>query len=339
MTRLRSVLNLLMALMIMSAFSFVGVSQAVALDDDADMSFGEDDVEPIDEDDMTFAPTDVAPVTKKSGEKLTLAVVAIPSADLDAQDRIALQRELMSAMESVPGFAVYGDDVVLPGLEDRGSETCVREPLCLSSVGRNGGVERILVARVSRGEGGYRLNVDLFDVNERLFLRYHAANNLGGFSNVVEAVRPAVNDVFNIRVPRGKDEFVDDNSVDIQRIMAYSTAALSVASLGVGIYFGMEVGDMQESFDAQPKQNGKYTTLTQVKAERLIRDMESKAVTANVFYGLSAALAVGSVLLFVLEGDEADEQASIEQRPSWNQVRFVPSVSRDAVGIGAHLKF
>jgi len=101
----------------------------------------------------------------------------------------------------------------------------------------------------------------------------------------------------------------------------------------------MEVGDMQESFDAQPKQNGKYTTLTQVKAERLIRDMESKAVTANVFYGLSAALAVGSVLLFVLEGDEADEQASIEQRPSWNQVRFVPSVSRDAVGIGAHLKF
>src|SRR5690554_4801471 len=92
MTRLRSVLNLLMALMIMSAFSFVGVSQAVALDDDADMSFGEDDVEPIDEDDMTFAPTDVAPVTKKSGEKLTLAVVAIPSADLDAQDRIALQR-------------------------------------------------------------------------------------------------------------------------------------------------------------------------------------------------------------------------------------------------------
>ncbi len=337
MTRLRSGLILMLAILLTTSFSFVAVPTALAFEDD--MSFDVDEVEPIDEDDMTFAPDEVPPATVDGRETLSMSVVAIPSGDLDSQDRLALQRELRSAVENVPGFMVYGDDVVLPGLEDRGTDTCVREPLCLSSVGRNGGVERILLARVARGSDGYRLNVDFFDVNERLFLRYHVANGLGSFDDVINAVRPAVNDIFNIRTPRTGDEFVDDNAVNIQRIMAYSTAGLAVASLAVGVYFGMTVGDLEDEFNAQPKVDGHYTSLTQVKAAELIRDMETTAVTANVFYGLSAALAVGSVLLFVLEGDSADEEASNERQPAWGQLRFSPTISHETVGIGAHLRF
>ncbi|MBA2663372.1 MAG: hypothetical protein H0U74_13880 [Bradymonadaceae bacterium] len=335
MTRLRSCLTLFLALLLSSAL--IVPATVLAFDDD-EMSFDAEDVEPVGENDMTFAPGDAKRNKAGSAEKLGVAVVAIPSPDLDETDRVAIQNELRSAMDTVPGFVSYGDNTVLPGLEDRDPMSCVREPLCLASVGRSAGVERILSARITRTGGSYRLDVDFFDVNERLFLRYHSAADLSNMSAVVKAIRPAVNDIFHIRGPRGPDGYVDDDSVNLNRILAYSTAGLSAVCLGVGIYFGMQVNSLEEEFNAQAKTGERYTSLTQVDAQRRIRDMESTAVTANIFFGLSAALGVGSILLFIIEGDSADEDLASIERP-WQNVRVAPTISRDGLGLGAHLRF
>jgi hypothetical protein len=97
---------------------------------------------------------------------------------------------------------------------------------------------------------------------------------------------------------------------------------------------------MEEEFNGFAKTaDGRFQDLTQKQAQQRIRDMENAALTANVFYGIAAGSAIVSVLLFVIDTDEADPDASLQRTPTWRDVRVAPVVSADSLGFGAWLRF
>lgn len=336
MARLWSTFPAILLILIVASLSLPTV--AFAWDDDDDMTFDVDEVDPIDDSDMTFDMGDATQAAQAGANAPSIAAVAIPSTVLAGSDRIAVQDALKRALDNVPGIVVYGDSSVLPALEDRDPAVCSREPLCLAGVGRTAGVERIVQARIARGDSGFRLDLDYFDVQERLFLRYHSASNLSNMDAVIKAIQPGVNDLFNIRGPRAVVG-VDDRQIDIKGIMAYTTAGLSVVSLGAGIFFGTRVNAGKEEFEAFAlNPDGSYVNLTQRQAQDRIRDIEGDALAANVFFGLSAGFAITSALLFFIEGDDSEERASLE--PPWHKrLQIAPSVTTSGAGLGASFQF
>ncbi|RAL21812.1 hypothetical protein DL240_13250 [Lujinxingia litoralis] len=306
------------------------------------MTFDEEDVEPIDEEGMTFDVEDVQNDPAPSGEtRPAVGVIAVPLAGLSAGDRQTLQDALRDAVNTIEGIDVYGDADLLPALEDRDPSYCSAESLCLANVGRSAQVDRIVQARVSRAGGSYTLNIDYFDVRDRLFLNYHTISDLSSFSAVLDAVQGGVNEVFGVRELRPEDPGYVERDVNVRRIMAFATAGLSAVSLGTGIFFGLKVDEgMAETEQFSRNDDGTYVELTQRQAQALQRDIESDALTANVFYALSGGLAVTSVLLFVLDSDPAEEIALGDRDQPWYRaLRLTPSVSPEAVGMGAKLRF
>lgn len=314
----------------------------------AEMTFEPDEVEDDEPDDddgeMTFAPDDLEEddfdPDEEMDEQMDVGVVAIPGDDISDDQRDDLQERLREAADEVPDINTYGDTDLLASLEERGPEYCSRESLCLGSVGESAGVQRILQARVEEdGTGGYRLDIDYFDVDDRLFVAYHSNTGLGGLDDVIDAVPPGVDDIFDIRRDAGDDPFVDDRDVDVQGVMAYSTAGAAVASLATGILFGARASSQESDIESARDDDGQFSHMTQTEVRDMQRSMESNASTSTVFYGLSAGLALTSAALFVLRDDDDAEAADLEDGSRYGGLEISPQVGDDGLGIGATFEF
>lgn len=271
---------------------------------------------------------------------LTMAVIAVPTPAIDGDQRRELQRVMQDAMQMTRGFDMMGADAVLQGLDSRGVATCITEPLCLGAVGSEAGVERILMGRVKETANGYSLDVDLFDVQDRLFVKYSTQANLGNFNKVKEAVTPAYQEVFDIRVERQGPNYGDEaDTGKIQTILAYTSAGLAVASLAGGIAFGMQAANLEdEAMNREKNDSGQYIDYTQVQANEDIRAAQGKAQTANIFYGVAGGLAVISGVLFVVQS--GSDVAEGEQRAGFfDRLKLSPSVGQGSLGVGAKVDF
>lgn len=313
----------------------------------AEMTFEPDDVEedePADDgDEMTFAPDDLEEddfdPDEEMEEQMDVGVVAIPGDDISADDRDDIQDALREAADRIPDITTFGDADLLPQLQERGPQYCSRESLCLGSVGDSAGFERILQARVEEDDRGFRLDIDYFDVDDRLFVAYHSNSGLGGVDDIVDAIPAGVDDIFDIRRDDGDDPFVDDRDVDVQGVMAYSTAGGAVASLATGIFFGARASGQESDIESARNEDGEFTDMTQTEVRDMRRSMESNASTANIFYGMSAGLAATSILLFVLRDDDSEAQAGREDSSRYGDVEITPRVGSDGFGVGASFEF
>ncbi|QDG51021.1 hypothetical protein FIV42_09840 [Persicimonas caeni] len=298
-----------------------------AAEDDGTMTFGAEEVQ---EEPQDTAATD----------SYTVAVVAIPSEAIDRDQRIELQQKMLDAVSLDPNYRAQDGAPVLNGLEANGIASCVTEPLCLSGVGQDAGVDRILIGRVEQKARGLSLNVDLFDVNDKLFVKYTSVDRLGNFDSVLDSVEPAMKDIFDIRVERkGPNYGEEGDSGTVQKILAWTAAGLSVASLGAGIYFGMEASDGEDAIIGSKNAGGQFT-ISQAEAQQMLRDVEGDALTANVLYGASAGLAVISGILFYVEsGSDVAAPEGRRRAGLLDRVDIQPSFGVDNVGLGASFKF
>ncbi len=338
----------LRSLVLLTLILFVIPASAWAFDDDDDeMTFDIDDVEEFDDydDDMTFAPEDLddsafdPDADIEAG--LDVGVIAVPGGALNDAQRNELQEVLRNAVRNIPNISTYGDTDLLPALIERDPDYCTRESLCLAGVGRAANVQRIVQARVEQDGGSYRLDIDYFDVGDRLFVNYFSRSGLNSMNAVHEAVQPGVNELFGVRTPRGDDGFVDDADVNVQRVMSYAAGGLSVLALGTGIFFGSRVSSQQAEVNAWERDgNDRYRDVTQAEALNVQREMEGNALTANVAFGLSAGLAITAVLLYILDADDAESRAAVEEDSSWyHTVEISPRWGEDGLGFGARFRF
>ena len=132
---------------------------------------------------------------------------------------------------------------------------------------------------------------------------------------------------------------IRDSTSTLQTILFFGSAGLSVACLAAGIYFGNQASAMEEELVTSPKNQFGVYQMTQKEAEKRLLEVQSEAVTANVFYGLSVGLALASVLFQVVEtgsdvAADSDEYGALE--PSW---KVLPLIGRDDFGVGAVIQF
>lgn len=343
----------LFAVFLIAAFS---LPAATAWADDDEMVFGVDEVEEDyddeeeedDDDTMMFAPDDLDdsefdPEAERE-ESVDVGVIAVPGEALSDDERRRLQTALDDAASEITEINVYSDSGMLDEMNERDPEYCAREALCLASLGRSAGVERILQARVEEVDGRYRLDLDYFDVDDRLFVSYHSSSDHRNIDDIAEAVPGGVNHIFGIRSRDDDDEFVDDTDVNVPRILAFGSAGLGAVFLGAGTYFGLQVNSLEEELAAEPRTDeGQFENLTQRQARDFQREMEANALYANLFIGVGSALAVTSVLLFVFGPDGADaddaSQAALNDQPWYRDVDVAPNISGDGLGFGARWRF
>ncbi len=319
--------------------------------------FGEEEVEPVDEPveeeepeedpvdtqdpaGLEFSEEDVEKTTYSDVDEKQVAVVALPGEHMDQDRRQKVQAELEKVAGGIPNITMLSGSSVLGALEASGGEACVQEPLCLADVGEQAGVQRILVARVVEKEDGLELKTDYFDVDDRLFIKYHNESGLGGTGAIVKAVEPSLNEIFEVRELReGPQTVGEEDSGVVQSVLAFGTGGLAVASLVGGIVFGIQAKNVESDVEARPK-NGEVYEMTQQEAREAIRPAEAKATTANVLYGFAIGLGAVSALLFYIKGgsDVAEDQQQ-DEAFSLRDIQIAPAVSADGVGFGAGFRF
>lgn len=292
--------------------------------DDEGMEFGVEEVDPVDK---------AAEETPQAVDKELVAVVAAPVSSMSSEERRELQDAMEEGVKVVKNLNTTGPAKVLEGLADREVETCIKETLCLSSVGRDAAVGRILMGRISKDDKGYRLDLDYFDVTDKLFIKYKTVDGLGSFSDAIKAVQPALKELFDVR-EFGNTKFVDNEDTGIvQTVFAYTTVALALACIGGGVVYGMDAADQEKAIVDNP------SNYSQKKAQIALNEASNTATTANIFYGLGVAFGLTSVLLFTIDfGSDVDEsEEEVFLHP--NRLQLTPSVSADGFGVGAVLSF
>jgi len=313
--------------------------------------FGEDEVQEVpdegsqpppeedDEDTMVFGSEDLSKEdATEVKEKPSVAVVAVPGPNMTPERRSEPQSAMMDQAKEIPNIIAVGPEGALPALEQRNPQTCVTEPFCLGAVGEAADVDHLLLGRIKEGPSGLTLEVDYFDVENRLFMKYHSSQPVSTTGGLVEAVEPAFKDIFGIRDQQTGPEFGGDEDPSIvQDIIAWGSAGLAVVFVGTGIFFGLEASNAEDDVTAQRNEDGTFN-LTQQLAQQQLRDAESDADTANIFYGLAAAMAVTSVVFFIIRGgsDMAEDQERVDLL---DDLRIGPTVTDGGAGVGAAFTF
>ena len=331
---------------------------ASAQDDDGGMSFGVDEVDPVEEDGdgggegdggMSFGVEEVEEEgTDGGGEEFgqqggtNTSVVAVPTSAITAEQREELQREMMKSMQNVADLQINGSGGVLGGLRERDAEQCVRETICLSTVGSDAGYDKLVLGRITKIGEQWRLDIDYFDVNERQFIKYKAYENLGSYKEALGKVDPAIREVFDIRdVVEGPEVEEEPRNEWIQPAFAYTTAALAVGCLAGGAVFGVRARDARTAIIESPKtaDGGRYEDLTQEQAQSQFNQAQRTARRANTFYALGVGLGVVSAVLFAVDfgSDVATEEELSSRRP--RDLKFTPAVTTRGAGVGASFRF
>lgn len=328
--------------------------------DDGTMTFGEEDAQEIDDDEssddggggqqqdgggeeegtMTFGEEEAAS-TSAEEQKPVVGLVAVPGDAMDESQRQSLQQKLAGSLQQVPDIELETGTAVLESLKKRTVATCVTEPLCLGSIGDDAGVERIVLAKVDRKEDGLQFNVDYFNVEDRLFIKYESVDGLGNFNKVLDQVDPVIKTVFEIRERQEGPNYADQNKGAAQTAIAVGCGVLSAGALVGGIVFGTNARDIQSNLNNyQQNEQGVYQDpkFTQKKARRMLNDAQGQAELANISYGLSGAFAIASGVLFLIDpgGDVAEES---RRAGLFERLEVSPNFSKSGAGISAGFDF
>ena len=345
MKGLQTALGLLAATLCLLA-----ASPVVAQDDEGTMTFGEEDAEEVsdenaddggsDDGTMTFGEEESGDSGLEEGNKEPPLVgfVAVPTEAIDDSQREKLQSKLTEVMRNIPDIKMQMGPAVMSALQERTIATCVTEPLCLGSVGEKAGVDQLVIARVKEGSRGMELEVDYFDVGDRLFIKSDDAMRLGSFKEVLDNVEPVTKSVFGIRGDRDSQEFADENTSLARTITAVGCGVLSVGALTGGIVFGNQASSIESDLNSFEKnENGVYKELTQSEAKSMLSDAQGKAATANIFYGLSGAFAIASTVLFIVDpGGDVDQSG---RAGLFERIDVAPSFGRSGAGFSATIDF
>jgi hypothetical protein len=289
---------------------------------------------------MTFG-TDEA---KEATDATKVGVVVVPVKELSAKQQDTLKSRLDEALDLVRDkkkdeLNLDTSDKTLNALKKRTVATCVTEPLCLASVGRKAGVDRILLARADQDNGTWSLDLDYFDVENTLFLKYHAIEDKSSFRATLGELESGVRNVFDIRSPRAGPNYYGGSSSKALRIIGISSGVVSVASLAFGILNGVQANNLENEINGASRNDaGVYQNLSQQQALDTYNDAQTKALTANVLFGLSAGFAITSGALILTNLPASDQQAG-GQASVWKRLRIMPRVGRGSAGIGASFSF
>ncbi len=90
------------------------------------------------------------------------------------------------------------------------------------------------------------------------------------------------------------------------RLVAFTLGGVSAASVGAGIFFGLQARDARKTFDKATNLAGKQTAAD---------DTRSKALLADIGFGIGLATAIGAIIVFPKEGPPAEGEVRMTLAP------------------------
>lgn len=308
-------------------------SQSSDGEGDGTMTFGEDSGG----DSSAAATSDDGPPT--------VGIAAVPTETISSSQRSRAQNKLRGAMEKVPDVELQSGPAVLEALKKRTVATCVTEPLCLGSVGEEAGVDRLVLVRIVEDQGSPQLNIDYFNVSERLFIRYETVSDVTSVGQAIGAIEPAIGRLFELGQREGGQEYAEQDRGAANQILGFVSAGLSAVAIGSGVVLGVQAQNLQGEYNNKEQVDGQFTdpNFTPRAARDLRERAQSRAQTANILYGLGVAFAGGSAALFLLdsggESEESSGRAAREEDGASRSVRVAPILGDDRAGLRADFRF
>ncbi|WP_224370989.1 tetratricopeptide repeat protein [Hyalangium versicolor] len=90
------------------------------------------------------------------------------------------------------------------------------------------------------------------------------------------------------------------------RLVAFGLGGLSAASVGAGIFFGLQARDARKTFDKATNVESKQTAAD---------DTRSKALLADIGFGVGIAAAIGAFVVYPKEGPPAEGEVRMTLAP------------------------
>jgi hypothetical protein len=280
-----------------------------------------------------------------TGLKVTgLVLRAEPDVDLALTEH--LTETLITEMESVGGYQVEAPGALrerFAQLGEQGTLDCVYNPICLSRIGEELGLARLVIGRLTGTSGDYTLSIDLINVEEGTVEDYTNRTVKGGKSELDETVGTSVRRLFDVRVvPKRAAEAPPAEAGPIQTALAWTTLGVGVIAIGAGVFFGLDASSIQgelEDGDRTVANGRNVYSITQVEAEARLKDAEDSALLANIFYGVGIAAGVTAALLFFINpgSDIATEEELAKDGP--RNFRLIPILTDTSAGVGAGFSF
>lgn len=253
---------------------------------------------------------------------------------------------LIAEMEKVGGYQVAGPGPLVDRfaqMGEQGTLDCVYNPICLSRIGEELGLERLVIGRITGTSGDYTLSIDLINVEEGTVEDYTNRTVKGGRDDLDETVGTSVRRLFNVRVGLKKVVEREPEEVGpVQTALAWTTLGVGVLCIGAGAYFGLDASSIQGDLEDGNRtvSNGRNVyAISQKEAQARLEDAESSALYANVFYGIGIAAGVTSALLFLITpgSDIATEEELAGDGP--RDFRLLPILTDTSAGVGAGFSF
>jgi tetratricopeptide (TPR) repeat protein len=90
------------------------------------------------------------------------------------------------------------------------------------------------------------------------------------------------------------------------RLVAFGLGGLSAASVGAGIFFGLQARDARETFDKATNIESKQSAAD---------DTRGKAIIADIGFGVGLAAAIGAIITYPKEGPPAEGEVRVTLAP------------------------
>jgi hypothetical protein len=281
-----------------------------------DLTFEPDEVEEIDTQDLQFDEEAVPEIDADDSALPVITGLFVPNEQMSSEDATRLSEFLVRELAGIPGVESVSNEYLMEEFEIMGAELareCAFDPVCLGRVGWEVGLDQVVVGRASLGRnpGQFGVTLDLVDLSSRSVLRYRFFESEDDLVELTDAIERQLPYLFDIR--QGPVEYVevDEGPGLLQVSAAWSSLALGLSSLGVGLYFGLDASSREEDVRNSSLREGDIYLLTQVQARYMLDEAEDSALMSNVLIGTGAVLlGVSSLLFFITPGSDIDTQVN-----------------------------
>lgn len=286
----------------------------------------------------------------------TVTGLIVPTETLAPALAAQLTEQLNARLDKLVEFDAVGYEAFTAEFEIMGEDLakeCAFDPVCMGRVGRDAGVDYVVVGRVEPAStsGQWSTTLDLIDIGLGQidnFVYFSTDNRTVAVQDALEA---QINRLFRIRVVDNAE--LERGEGRGQRIIGWTLVGLGVAAIGGGAYFAADFMSQKKDLEGSRRLYDEYggrlidpTTgtsiydMTQREAQARIDDMNKTRNIGFAMIGGGVAVAItGAVLVAVSSGTDIYDEADSSMRYARRKVRVAPAFSRDGFGIQSGFEF